>query len=925
MEEQRKMRVWCRYLAVILLTWCMIEGHFFRAEADETRKIRVAFPVQEGMSYFHSDGTPDGYNYRYLEKIAEYTGWEMDYIPYDSGDENQDIKDALADLEQGKVDLLGPLLINEETQNRIAFPEQSYGTVYTTLCALETSNLREDNAAAAEPLKVGLWRQAQTRNDEVVSYLNSENFHYELYYYETDVQQYQALVKGEVDVISNNSLRPIAGTRIIEKFAPRPYYFGTSEQNRTLLKELDEAIRTINQVQPSLQDVLFDKYFRDSRYVFTPTEEQKEFLDSIGELNVLCVDGDAPYVYQKNGKPAGMLVSVLNDFSLETGVQIQYTFCQNRAEAEQMLARKPFDLMIGVPFTSSYCRQIGFVRSKAIMESNLAYMHEPNRDFHETVAIERGLEEFVDTTEFQKVTLCDTAQECIDAVNHGTADYAIGDRSSFEYYLYDTYSTMISVPISGDTQPLCIAVSRDSDLTFIRILNDYIYSLSDLQKTAFLEDGNMHTHKMSVRNYIRMHPVETLLFASLLAMILSVSVSMLVHASKMRQKNRELEKANQAKSEFLTRMSHDIRTPMNGIIGLLDISDRFAGDKDEILRYHRKIRTASEYLLSLINDVLDMSKLDSGEIQLQEDSVSLRDVLNDCRDMLETRAAEHGIKLSTLIAESFQPPRVFTSELHLRQIVMNIVGNAIKYNRPNGKIIERVEIIDQTEDTLTCRFTVEDTGIGMSEEFQKHMFEPFAQENLEGRGEFKGTGLGLSIVKRIIDAMDGEIRVESQKDVGTRFIWTLKFRIDKEYQEPELQETPVSVDIQGIRILAAEDNSLNAEILRFILEELGAKTRFVQNGEEAVRAFKESEPGTYDCILMDVLMPVMDGYTACRQIRSLPRADAAVVPIIALTANAFPEDVKKSQEAGMNAHISKPVDVEKLKRCLSELVRKRQE
>ena len=326
------------------------------------------------------------------------------------------------------------------------------------------------------PLKVGLWEQAKTRNQEV---------------------------------ISNVSLDPISGTRIIERFAPRPYYFASEDED--LLKEVDEAISIIKQVQPSLPDVLFDKYFRNTRYVFAPTQQQKDYLKSMDTLEVLCVERDAPYVYQKEGKPAGMMVEILNSFAEETGVSINYTFCQSRDEVEQKLKEESYDLMIGLSFDSEYCARLGFVRSKSIMESNLAYLHRSENSSHKTVAIEKGMESLVDTTEFQEVIKCDNIVQCMEAVTNGRADYAVGDRSALEYYMYDTYSTLVTGLISGSAQNICIAIARESNLQFIRLVNDYIYSLSDLQKTTFLEEGNMHLYKTSLRGYVRMHPIQTML------------------------------------------------------------------------------------------------------------------------------------------------------------------------------------------------------------------------------------------------------------------------------------------------------------------------------------------------------------------------------------------------------------------------------
>lgn len=289
---------------------------------------------------------------------------------------------------------------------------------------------------------------------------------------------------------------------------------------------------------------------------------------------------------------------------------------------------------------------------------------------------------------------------------------------------------------------------------------------------------------------------------------------------------------------------------------------------------------ASEYLLSLINDVLDMRKIDHNDMKLFEESVNLRAIIENCRDILEAKAAEQEIELDITGLESFQPPQVLASEVHLRQVFMNIVSNAIKYNRYGGKIFILAKVLEQTEETVTCRFSVTDTGIGMSEEFQKQMFDPFTQEHGENRSEFKGTGLGLSIVKRIVEQMGGKIRVESEKDIGTKFSWELTFDIDKDFNETKT--VPVKeVNLKGIRVLAAEDNSLNSEILEFILADMGIKADFVENGELAVEAFEKSRPGEYSLILMDII---------------------------------------KSTAAGMDAHITKPVNESKLKECMVRLL-----
>lgn len=480
-----------------------------------------------------------------------------------------------------------------------------------------------------------------------------------------------------------------------------------------------------------------------------------------------------------------------------------------------------------------------------------------------------------------------------------------------------TLSTLVRSFQEGN---LVILSHVRSDADFVEFNNEYL---------DFVEWVENHLEGFYHSEYFQIQKLNNQLIDSQRALIRSKrNLEMALEENK--KINRKISEARQAaeqvsrsKTQFLANMSHDIRTPMNGIIGMLNIADRYVDNPDEVKKYHQKIRMASEYLLSLINDVLDMRKINQKDIMLLEESVNLRDVIENCRDILEAKAGEQEITLDTTGMAEFNPPQLMASEVHLRQIFMNIISNAIKYNKYGGKIFIQAIVLEQTEDKVTCRFSVTDTGIGMSEDFQKQMFEPFTQEHGENRSEFKGTGLGLSIVKRIIEEMGGEIRVESELDIGTKFSWDLTFPIDKAINERAENIPDRIVTLRGIRVLAAEDNSLNSEILKFILEDMGINVNLVENGELAVKAFQESRPGEYAMILMDIMMPVMDGYEASRIIRNMKRPDAAKIPIIALTANAFAEDIVRSSEAGMDAHITKPIDENKLKECMLRLLASR--
>ena len=383
---------------------------------------------------------------------------------------------------------------------------------------------------------------------------------------------------------------------------------------------------------------------------------------------------------------------------------------------------------------------------------------------------------------------------------------------------------------------------------------------------------------------------------------------------------KKAEAANEAKTEFLQRMSHDIRTPINGICGFVNMADHYADDIKKQTEYRTKVKEASNLLLELVNDVLDMSKLESGEIVLEEIPFNLSSIFKEVFVVIEQMASEQNIQIEWEKKEIIHWDFI-GSPGYVKRVMMNILSNAVKYNRENGHIyISCMEIPSKQPEMTTMEFVCRDTGIGMTEEFQKCVFEPFAQEHTGSRTKFAGTGLGMSIAKNLVEKMGGSISFESKEGAGTTFVIQVPFKIDPDADKREEQRDVSEKSIKGLHILLAEDNELNMEIAEFVLQNVGADVTKAWNGQEAVELFRKSEPGGFDTILMDIMMPVMNGYEATKMIRSLDREDAKTIPIIAMTANAFTEDRLKAKEAGMNEHIVKPLDVELLIKVIHKLV-----
>ena len=384
---------------------------------------------------------------------------------------------------------------------------------------------------------------------------------------------------------------------------------------------------------------------------------------------------------------------------------------------------------------------------------------------------------------------------------------------------------------------------------------------------------------------------------------------------------KKAEAANEAKTEFLQRMSHDIRTPINGICGLVNMADHCADDTEKQTEYRTKVKEASNLLLELVNEILDMSKLESGEVVLEEIPFNLSSIFREVFIVIEQMAAEQNIRIMWEKKEITHRDLI-GSPGYVKRVMMNILSNAVKYNRENGQIyISCMEIPSEQPEMTTMEFVCRDTGIGMTEEFQKCVFEPFAQEHTGSRAKFTGTGLGLSISRKLVEKMGGTITFESKKGVGTTFVIRVPFKIDPDADKREEQKDVSEKSIKGLHILLAEDNELNMEIAEFVLQNEGADVTKAWDGQEAVELFRNSEPGEFDVILMDIMMPVMNGYETTKMIRSLDREDAKAIPIIAMTANAFTEDRIKAKEAGMDEHVAKPVDVELLIKVIHKLVK----
>ena len=483
-----------------------------------------------------------------------------------------------------------------------------------------------------------------------------------------------------------------------------------------------------------------------------------------------------------------------------------------------------------------------------------------------------------------------------------------------ERLLYDNLRNDLTTALTGGTVDFAIGVSQDVDVQLLSILNKGVHSLSDEEiDEATRSYTTLAEQPFSLVRLLYQYPL-VMVFLCVCAVSVAAGAILLVRLRSFRLKMtsalHKAEEASQAKTEFLSNMSHDIRTPINGIMGMLDIAEANFDDQARVKDCLVKMRGAASHLLSLINDVLDMAKVESGTMQMLDADFDLRELLNSCCGIIEGQLNDRDVTLTKQIGP-FWHPRLRGSELHIRQVLLNILSNAVKYTPDSGTINFYARETLFEEGLVHLRIEIADTGIGMSEEFLQHIFEPFTQEQQTSRTTYKGTGLGMAITKKLVDQMHGSLDVESTPGKGSTFTVRLSLPLaETAYDTPE-EEPPA--DLHGLHLLMAEDNELNREIAVTLLEEQGAAITTAENGREAVELFQNAPQGTFDAVLMDVMMPEMNGLEATRAIRAFEHCPPeSGIPIIAMTANVFADDVKACLEAGMNSHVGKPLDMQVL-------------
>ena len=907
-------------LPVLLLT-------VMTANAEPQKKVRVGFYQLDGYHMQEENGKRSGYGYVFLQKIGRYLPYSYEYVGYDKS-----WKEMLEMLENGEIDILTSGGKTPERESRFEYSGNAIGTTVTML-SVKTGNdcFVSGDFTTYEGAKLGFLKNS-FRNERFQSYAEEKGFTYLPVYYDTYAEMEQDLQDGVIDGIVSSNLRKIGNEWILEQFDHNDFYVLAPKGEREILDEIDRAIENLDRDEPGWRTNLMYKSYTDpDKENISLTSEEKMYLDGLKEsqtvLKVLVNPDRSPYSYFKEGEAVGIIPAIFESAAASIDLPYEVVETKSREEYYHKLEAGEADICMDAGFDYSRAEEIGYELTEAYMSTGfsritrkgftgemetIASMEKPFllRDYLE--------ERFANL----KIRYYSSIEECVHAVETGEADatflytYTVQEimnqdfRNKFSAVIMGGGYTSFAIGVRGDSDP-CLLTALNKAVESIR--NNEIESII-LKKTEHLQSDE------SLAGFLYKNPFYGMMIIAVLgALAAATGIIITGRRSQKRLKlaYEEAERANHAKQDFLSKMSHDIRTPMNAIMGMTDIAQRHASDERMVREYLAKMKVSEDYLLTLIDEVLDMSRIESSVIELNRQVVSIPEMMEEVSAMMHQISDPKEQEL-VVDVQNIRHTRVVGDARRMEQILVNLLSNAIKYTGRGGKILLQVS----EEEDGKYRFLVKDNGMGIPEDFKKHIFEAFARAEDSRISRVQGTGLGLTIVKNFTESMGGTISFESWEGKGTEFCVFLPLKIaGEECAVPEQETAPEGQEqeaLTGLRVLLVEDNELNREIAQELLECMGVAVDCAENGKEGVRRFLDSDIGFYDAVLMDLQMPVMNGLDACREIRVCGRKDADL-PVFALTANAHEEDIRNSREAGMDTHISKPIDVTKLYSLLKEV------
>ena len=974
-KSRKRLVVLCIGILVVLGMWMMLSVHCWAAETDndkeqlqmakqdnstqqETKKsdmqakeqkiIRVG-SFEDTFNYIDKNGVRRGFGYELMQALASYTGWKFEYVKCDWSN-------CFDMLEKGEIDIMGDISYTDERTEKMLFSEEPMGEEkYILYADLSNTDIVTSDFKSLDGKRVGVLMGTEPEI-MLTEWENENGIHTEHVNVNSDDDVKKKLANQEIDcfVSLEESIWSEQGIASVTTVGKSGIYFAINKERSDIKTELDYAMRQLEQDSPFFKADLYKKYFTLD-YNQSLTGGEKSWLEEHGDIRIGFLNND-PAIFsmdEETGELTGMLseyVSYAKDCMGNQTLKFNIQEYDDYSEMLQALQEHEIDMIFYAGRNPDFAEKKGYTLTNTAWTYSLMAVTDEkyfNEDESYTVAVQKEKDALKQHIAFSypewKLIDCNTLEDAADMVTNGKADCFLMGAS--QAMIYDNYRDFKSIPLTK-TMEACFAVKSGEGI-LLSILNKTLKAMPSDMLTSALAIYDSTADKVTFLDFVK----DNLLafFATVGILVLSIISIILVLLRKARKAEsaaklaandtqklndkleialKKAEDASLAKTNFLNNMSHDIRTPMNAILGYAQLMEDELKGKElpEASEHLEKLQQSGRILLSIINNVLDMARIESGRMEIDENYAQIEDIWQNLFELFEDEAKKKNIVFHYKV--DVEHKHILTDVTKIEEIFVNIMSNAMKYTLSGGFVTVNVEELPCDESGyIIVRTRVSDTGIGMSQDYLTKIFEPFTREQNTTKSKITGTGLGMSIVKKNVALLGGTINVESELGKGSVFIVTLKHKIaDKSYYAKkyvENQETGSGI-LKGRNVLLAEDNDLNAEIAEIILERAGLKTERVENGIQCINRIMEMPVGTYDMVLMDIQMPKMDGYKATQEIRHLPDKAKTCIPIIAMTANAFEEDKKAALAAGMNGHIAKPIQVDKLLSTLSEIIRQQE-
>ena len=900
------------------------DGKTTQAMEEENKTVRVGyFPYsnfQEGSSGEYKQGA----GYEYLQKISYITGWKYEYV-YAS------FKECLDMLTDGEIDILGSVSYTPERAESIDFSTYAEGTERYWIYTRENhADLADGDLKQMNGCRIGV-ADGSYQKELLEKWLDSNQIQAEVVICKGYDEMIEKLDADELDALVVPALSVNSDFIAIANIGASDCYFGVSKSRPDLLKELNSALEEINNTETDYSSKLYARYEGKAVINYALNKEEKQWLDAHeNTIRVGYLKDNLPFCGEEDGKLTGILGTVLNTVQEKYEITIKAVPCSTGVQMNEKL--QSGEIEIAGPIIQDFYTQEQFqvVLTDPIFDITPVVIYKGN-DYSSSLSAIAATEtslysELMVSLLFPdaEIKLYDTQEECLEAVANGKVGATVIPSSKINLLNESSLTKSLSFAEMAKRQELAMFTTRGNRRA-ATIINKAIEQSSNILNGVVLAQNSVSEKGMTLQDVLAEYAgfaigVSFIIIFVLLFLVYSLSVSRKKQMEALKEAQ-NANAANIAKTTFLNHMSHDIRTPMNAIVGFTEIAMKRKPDK-EVENCLKKIRQSSEYLMTLINDVLDISRIESGKLEYKPVPVDLRNMINTVLSIAKGYMENRDLNFC-VSREELKNPYVMADELRIREVLLNIISNAVKFTKDGGTISFAAENCPGNDERhMIVRYRISDTGIGMSEEFQTRIFDEFSQENDGARTSYKGTGLGMAIAKQYVDLMGGKIEVSSRQGIGSTFTVEIPLLIAEQVLTEEKEKLRKDIDLHGLHVLLAEDNDLNAEIAIALLKEKGTIVTRTADGKSALTQFCNTAPGTFDLILMDIMMPEMNGYEATKAIRNLPdRPDGKKIPIIAMTANAFAEDIQAALDAGMNAHVAKPIDMDILISAIEKCVK----